>query len=34
MLNNHIDYTFIDIITIHHYIHLQASSKETKNLKM
>ena len=22
MLNNHINYTFIDIITIYHYIHL------------
>ena len=34
ILNNHINYTFIDIITIHHYIHLQASFKEAKNLKM
>ena len=34
MLNNHINYTFIDIITIHHYIHLQASFKEAKNFKM
>ena len=34
ILNNHINYTFIDIITTHHYIHLQASFKEAKNLKM